>query len=151
VGQINDTECKAAGGRHFHWTAADMGDWTEGDNWDQDKVPIRTSIVHLGMENTTSILPAGKELEISGLQIKNGHHLKVGPDNKLTVSYVEITCFGVNWCHGKGKCIDVDTCLCDEGYSGKSCKERSINLVVQPLQNGMSVAYTDPKAGSLNP
>lgn len=144
-GQINETECIAPQGRDIYWIGNVSHSWNDGGNWDENALPRPSSSVHL-LEDDYSTLAAGTSLQISGLLIGSSHFFKVGPDNKLTVSYLEITCYGVNWCHGRGSCIDIDTCLCDPGYTGPSCKDRTINLIQQPLQDGMTISFVTPSA-----
>jgi len=144
-GQINETDCAVIPGRDIYWTGSNQSDiWSEADNWDEDALPKVTSVVHLDTDSSSELAP-GTSFTISGLEIGAHHHFRVGPDNKLTVSYLEITCYGVYWCHGKGKCVDIDTCQCDPGFSGPSCDTRSENIIAQPLQDGMSLQFGTPQ------
>jgi len=99
-------------------------DWSDAANWENyedeplNETPQPFHQVFLDAGNSSVV---DQTITISSIRISSTHKLVIKPTSKLILENVELHCWGVNWCYNHGKCVNINECECDPGYSGTDC------------------------------
>jgi len=110
--------------RPLFWNGIGTTSWTNPANWedyeDQASTHIPEDFNQVFMVQGASEIN-NDQVTISLLKIDSKSKLTIGSTASVTIFNTELVCWGVNWCSNHGKCVAIDTCECDPGYSGANC------------------------------